>query len=177
MMKQPSWLQTLTLCIIAIVFIACEPSDKVDPAANQMNPRFEKNAINELLDNWHEAAADADGDAYFSAMAESSIFMGTDASEYWTKSEFKTWSQPYFDRGKAWSFTPKQRNIYFSDQANVAWFDEVLETPNLGPSRGTGVVTWNGNAWKIAHYNLSIPIPNDIVDDVVNQVEDYHNSQ
>jgi hypothetical protein len=29
----------------------------------------------------------------------------------------------------------------------------------------------NENEWKIAHYNLTIPIPNSIVDDVVQQIE------
>ncbi|MDX1586955.1 MAG: nuclear transport factor 2 family protein, partial [Balneolaceae bacterium] len=103
--------------------------------------------------------------------SDSSIFMGTDATERWTVAEFKPWSKPYFERGSAWSFEAVERHVYFSDNGNVSWFDEVLDTPNLGPSRGTGVLVKGEGSWKIAHYNLSIPIPNAIVDTVVNQVE------
>jgi hypothetical protein len=86
--------------------------------------------------------------------------------------EFKPWSKPYFeDDGVAWTFTSTFRKIYFSDNGMVAWFDEELDTPNLGPSRGSGVLVKNENGWKIAHYNLTIPIPNSIVDDVVEQIE------
>ena len=59
---------------------------------------------------------------------------------------------------------------------NIPWFDEELDTPNLGPSRGTGVLKKNAGEWKIEHYNLTVPIPNDIVDDVVKQIEDYSKS-
>lgn len=37
---------------------------------------------------------------------------------------------------------------------------------NLGPCRGTGVLVLDGDRWKIAQYNLSVPIPNQVFDDV-----------
>jgi hypothetical protein len=98
--------------------------------------------------------------------------MGTDATERWTIAEFQPWAKPYFeDDGVAWTFTPTFRKVYFSESGKTAWFDEELETPNLGPSRGSGVLVQTSNGWKIAHYNLAIPIPNSIVDDVVQQIE------
>jgi len=42
----------------------------------------------------------------------------------------------------------------------VAWFEEDLETQNLGPARGSGVLVRAGPRWLIAQYVLSIPIPN-----------------
>ncbi|NGP88952.1 nuclear transport factor 2 family protein [Aliifodinibius halophilus] len=134
-------------------------------------PATEK-AVNRVLDDWHAAAADADFERYFNHFAsDSAIFMGTDATERWTVAEFRPWSKPYFDRGKAWSFTPVERHLYFSENGTTAWFDEALDTPNLGPARGTGVLISKGGEWKIAHYNLSIPIPNAIADTVIKQVE------
>ena len=130
-------------------------------------------AVQTVLDDWHDAAEDADFDRYFDHFAtDSAIFMGTDATERWTIAEFRPWSKPYFDRGDAWNFEPVERHVYFSDNGKISWFDEVLDTPNLGPSRGTGILIKGEDEWKIAHYNLSIPIPNTIVDSVVNQVEE-----
>lgn len=130
------------------------------------------NEVNSMLDEWHNAAEEANFEGYFSYFAsDSAIFMGTDATERWTISEFKPWAKPYFDRGKAWNFTPVERHVYFSDNGQIAWFDESLDTPNLGPARGSGVLKFKNGQWKIAHYNLSIPIPNAIVDTVIKQVE------
>lgn len=128
--------------------------------------------VNQVLDDWHQAAAEADFNGYFNHFAsDSAVFMGTDGTERWTVAEFRPWSKPYFDRGKAWSFTPVERHVYFSEDGQTAWFDERLDTPNLGPARGTGVLLNRDDNWKIAHYNLSIPIPNAIVDTVIKQVE------
>ena len=60
--------------------------------------------INEVLNAWHKAAADADFDAYFGKMTGDSVFLGTDATENWDYEAFKAFSKPYFNRGKAWSF-------------------------------------------------------------------------
>ena len=136
-----------------------------------------KSAVADVLDSWHQAAADADFDSYFSKMAPKSIFMGTDATEYWTKQEFKDFARPYFEGGQAWTFEAVDRNIYFSDNGKTAWFDESLDTPNLGPSRGTGVLIHTDSTWLITHYNLSVPIPNEIVDEVVDQIKAHHQQE
>jgi hypothetical protein len=47
----------------------------------------------------------------------------------------------------------------------VAWFDEALDTPNMGPCRGSGVLVATTAGWKIAQYNLALTIPNDLVDE------------
>ena len=132
-----------------------------------------KSEVHAVLDDWHNAAAKADFNRYFNHFAsDSAIFMGTDATERWSIPEFKTYARPHFDKGDAWSFTPVERHIYFSDAGGTAWFDESLDTPNLGPARGTGALVKQDTTWKIAHYNLSITIPNAIADTVVKQVEE-----
>ncbi len=123
----------------------------------------EKATIHALLDAWHQAAAKAQFDAYFNAMADESIFIGTDATENWDKKEFIAFAKPYFDRGKAWSFKPLERHIFISKDGKTAWFDELLNT-QMKICRGSGVLVKEGKTWKIKHYVLSMTVPNDQVD-------------
>ena len=109
--------------------------------------------------------------------AQRDLRLGTDASERWTRDEFRAWAKPFFARGKAWSFTAVSRHVSFSKDGMVAWFDEALSTPNMGPARGSGVLVKDGSAWKIAQYNLSIPIPNDLMDDFKARIEAHAKKQ
>ncbi|MBF4492150.1 nuclear transport factor 2 family protein [Flavobacterium sp. MR2016-29] len=125
----------------------------------------DKEKINQTLDTWHKAAADVKFDAYFDLMADDAIFIGTDATENWTKKNFKIWAKPFFDKGKTWNFTALERNIFFDKTGTIAWFDELLNT-QMKICRGSGVLVKIGNEWKIQHYVLSMTIPNDEVDAV-----------
>src|SRR5262249_15842304 len=133
--------------------------------AQSSNETLASGAIGPVLDGWHAAAAAADEEKYFSYFTADAVFLGTDASERWTPHEFRKWGHPYFGRGKAWSCKATSRWIAFAPDRTVAWFDEALDTPNLGPCRGSGVLVATDKGWKIAQYNLSIPIPNDLADD------------
>lgn len=126
-----------------------------------------KKLINTRLDNWHKAAASADFDAYFGLMTEDAVFIGTDATENWQLDEFKSFSKPYFDKGKAWNFTALERNIYLNEEENLAWFDELLDT-QMEICRGSGIMKLTEQGWKVQHYVLSITIPNPKVEKVVN---------
>lgn len=127
---------------------------------------LEKEAINEVLDAWHLAAAKADFDHYFSLMTDDGVFLGTDATENWQNQEFKEFSKPYFDKGKAWSFTAVERNIYVNPEGDFAWFDELLDT-QMKLCRGSGVLKKVDGNWKIAHYVLSIAVPNENVSELI----------
>ena len=131
---------------------------------------FAQGAVGAVLDAWHGAAAAADEEKYFSYFTPDAVFLGTDATERWTRDEFRKWAHPHFAKGKAWSFRAIERWISFSPDRSVAWFDERLDTPNMGPCRGSGVLVRVGDAWKIAQYNLSIPIPNDLADGIVKRI-------
>jgi hypothetical protein len=126
----------------------------------------DKAQIDSTLDNWHKAATDANFVNYFDALTDDSIFIGTDATENWTKPAFQAFAKPYFDKGKAWSFTSLERHIYFSTDKKMAWFDELLNT-QMKICRGSGVLVFINGKWKIKHYVLSMTIPNDNVDEVV----------
>jgi ketosteroid isomerase-like protein len=126
----------------------------------------DRRAIDRLIDGWHAAAARADERAYFEAMTEGAIFLGTDAEERWDKAAFQRYAHPHFAKGKAWSFDSIRRDVIFGPGGRIAWFDEDLATPNLGPARGSGVVVEESGRWRIAHYNLAITVPNERFDDV-----------
>jgi len=126
----------------------------------------ESTQINIILDNWHKAAAEAKFEPYFDTMAEESIFIGTDATENWDKKAFMNFAKPYFDKGKAWSFTTLERHVYFSKDKKMAWFDELLNT-QMKICRGSGVLIKIGKDWKIKHYVLSMTVPNDNTNEVI----------
>ena len=135
---------------------------------------IEKKTINNILSSWHQAAASAEFESYFSYMSEEAIFIGTDPTENWTTEAFKTFSKPYFDKGKAWSFTTLQRNIFFSKNEKIAWFDELLDT-QMKICRGSGVLEKVKGEWKIKHYVLSIAIPNEHTSEIVKTKEVFDN--
>jgi len=126
----------------------------------------EKETISNVLNNWHKAASDANFDAYFGFMTDDAVFIGTDATENWQNKAFKAFSKPYFDKGKAWSFTALERNIYINNTNDFAWFDELLDT-QMKICRGSGVLQKVEGKWKIKHYVLSITIPNKDVEKVI----------
>lgn len=143
---------------LVVLLISCSKQQQKESNATQII--LEKETINTLLNNWHKDAAEANFDAYFNAMSNSSFFIGTDATENWNIDAFKSFSKPYFDKGKAWSFTSIDRNIYIDAESKIAWFDELLATW-MGVCRGSGVLKKENNSWKIEHYVLSLTIPND----------------
>ncbi len=142
-------------------------------AAQSADGMFAQGTIAGVLDAWHAAAAAADEEKYFGYFTPDAVFLGTDATERWTRDEFRKYAHPFFFKGKAWSFRATSRWISFSPDRRFAWFDENLDTPNLGPCRGSGVLVSSGGTWKIAQYNLSVPIPNDLMDDVKKRIEEY----
>jgi hypothetical protein len=111
------------------------------------------------LDDFHDAAARADEDRYFAHFAPDGVFLGTDARERWDVASFRAYAHPYFARGKAWSFRGVRRRI--ASQGELAWFEEDLETQNLGPARGSGVMVRSGGRWRIEQYVLSVVVPNE----------------
>jgi len=126
--------------------------------------------IDTLLTKWHKAASVSDAKSYFGYLTEDAIFLGTDAKERWTKTEFEKWAAPWFKKKSAWSIFATKRNIYLSEDKSYAWFDEVL-VAGFGPARGSGILIKTKHGWKIKHYNLAMTIPNEISSEVKNLVE------
>lgn len=121
--------------------------------------------IDQVISHWHKSAADSDHKSYIGAMAGDGIYIGTDATEYWTTSAFNDWSKPYFDQKKGWNLVSLNRHIYLGINNETAWFDELLDT-GMGLCRGSGVMQKLEGEWKIYHYVLSPTVPNDLTNEV-----------
>lgn len=153
--------------LAGLLLVSCKTEVKVNTDKDQtISIKEIETNINTTLDNWHKAAAEANFDNYFNLMTDDGVFIGTDATENWQNDAFKSFSKPYFDKGKAWSFTAVDRNIYVYDNHKIAWFDELLDT-QMKLCRGSGILKLENNQWKVAHYVLSIAIPNENITEVV----------
>ncbi len=138
--------------------VAAVAAPRVEQAPDWTALRAE---VHVFMDGWHEAAANADADAYLGAMRIDSVFLGTDPGERWDKASFAAYVDPYFSVGRGWKYEPSQRHIDFSSDGQIAWFDERLEHSGYGILRGTGVLRRGPGGWRIAHYSMTFAIPND----------------
>lgn len=152
----------LSFSLVVLLFISCNSVKEV----SLQESRNIKNTVNTTLNDWHLAASEVNFDAYFDKMDPTSVFIGTDASENWTKEEFAAFSKPYFDKGKAWDFKTLERTIFVNSSGNFVWFDELLDTW-MGTCRGSGVLEKKGDTWKIKQYVLSVAVPNEDVEAVI----------
>ncbi len=138
-----------------------------DTRRQKCEPMGEGATINAILDNWHMAATKADSRSYFNLISANGVYLGTDPTENWSKTDFIKFAKPYFDKGRAWDFKPSDRRVYFSDAGDVSWFNEMLDTW-MGKCRGSGVLVKDqAGKWKLQQYNLAILVPNDKVQEYV----------
>ncbi len=163
-------MKTKILPVILAFFTILPLAAQVKKVDQQMMLVSKKIDVN--LDAWHQAAANANFDKYFDLMTSDAVFIGTDATENWNVEEFKKFSKPYFDNGKAWSFKNIERNIYVDSNRKTAWFDELLDT-HMGICRGSGVMKREDGEWKVQHYVLSIAVPNDNVAELTKMKKDF----
>lgn len=127
-------------------------------------------AVAAVLDAFHDAAARADEPVYFALLADSAVFLGTDAGERWPKEAFLAFARPHFAAGRGWRFVPRDRHVALAADGRVAWFDELLDSESYGECRGTGVLERIGERWLIQQYHLTIPIPNELAREVVGRI-------
>ena len=152
------------ISFLIITLTACETPEKSSIETPE-KPNIDN--LNKQIDNWHQAAANKDADTYFGMMAPESIFIGTDKTENWTKTEFEALYRPYFAEGKSWDFKRIERNWYFNKEYNIAWFDETLDTW-MGVCQSSGVLEKQASGeWLIKHYQLSLTVDNDKMDAVI----------
>ena len=116
-----------------------------------------------VLDRLNEASSNADEATYFSLFAPDARYVGTDATEHWTITEFRAWAEPWFKRDSAWSFPAVERTITIApiECRCIAWFEEKLDSASYGETRGSGVMRLTDDGWKIEQYVLSFAVPND----------------
>ena len=117
-----------------------------------------------LLDGLHQDAHEGNFQTYFERYTSDAVFLGTDKTERWSIEEFKAYAEPAFADGHGWTYEVVERN--WEGEGQTRWFDEILFNEKLGHCRGTGVVEWTNGKWKIAHYALTMLVPNSIAAEV-----------
>lgn len=130
-------------------------------------------AVCARLEELHDAASKADATRYFRCFAPGAVFLGTDATERWTLAEFKAYALPHFQKGKGWTYIPRPNGRHVELREDVAWFDEALDNAVYGECRGSGVLVKIDNDWKITQYNLTVPIPNDLLKSVAGMIREH----
>jgi hypothetical protein len=110
--------------------------------------------------------------AYFALFTPDARFIGTDATERWSLDGLRAFTEPYFSRGQGWTYTPRNRVITLApiECRCIAWFDEELDNPDYGQTRGSGVLRKTADGWKIEQYVLSFAVPNDKAGAVVEEI-------
>ena len=158
--------KTVQISLLALMFIACADT-----------PVTTAEGVEQTLDALHRYASEADGENYFSLFTDDAVFLGTDATERWPIAEFREYAMGRFSTGVGWTYESTERFIYFDDDGNTAWFDERVVNEKYGEFRGTGVLEKRGGKWLISHYNLTAPIPNDLLVSVVEIIREYEKGE
>lgn len=125
----------------------------------------DEQAAAQVLDKLNQYSSSADWDKYFALYRQDGIFIGTDATERWSMAEFERYSRPT----KGWRYDLTRRHLV--QHGDVILFDELLNSPSYGVSRGTGTLIKTNGEWKIAQYHLSFPIPNAIAKQITAEIK------
>lgn len=128
--------------------------------------------MNEVLDDFHAAAAASDEHRYLACLAPSAVFLGTDPEERWAGEAFRDFVHGNFSRGQGWTYAAHSRSVELGLDGRTAWFDERLRNEWYGECRGTGVLQLRGGTWRIEQYSLSIPIPNKLATETVTRIRE-----
>jgi len=129
-------------------------------------------AVHVVLDDFHEAASVADEERYLGHFAPDAVFLGTDPGDRWTGVDFRSFVHSVFSGGEGWTYIPSSRSVSIAADGQTAWFDEMLQNDSYGECRGTGVLRFRGDGWRIEQYSLSIPIPDELAPEIVTRIRE-----
>jgi len=111
------------------------------------------------LDALHKAGADANSEAFEALLAQDVVFLGVDGAARLEGPSARDFFSEHLMQGNAWAYRSIERETRLSTDGSVAWFDETLQHDQLGRGRGTGVLIRSSEGWKLAQYNLIVPLP------------------
>ena len=157
-----------TMALVLLPLFAGAGTLAAQPTAVELERA--RSDVSAVLDALHTMASEADFDGYFALYAREAVFLGTDATERWTREEFMDYTRARFDTGTGWTYHMLERHVSIAPDGRTAWFDERLDNENLGETRGSGALVMEEGRWKIAQYNLTIPIPNEIAREVAARI-------
>lgn len=152
-----------SLILACCLFVASLAHAAVDPPLAQQ--------VNAFVDGWHDDAAHARM-RYFDKMAADGVYIGTDRTELWQRDAFREWGRKYFEgKQAAWIFHPTRRNVHATPDGALIWFDELLDTENMGHCMASGVIRKTATGFEIVHYQLSLAVPNEAAKQVIEVVK------
>lgn len=154
---------------LVLAAAACGAPATDAPPDTAPDPDRERAAAEAVLEDLHRLASEGDFDAYFDLYTPDAVFMGTDATERWSLEDFRG----YASASSGWTYRMTERHVFVDADASTAWFDERLENDRYGETRGTGVLVKTGTGWKIAQYNLTIPIPNALAREFAGRIREH----
>jgi hypothetical protein len=111
------------------------------------------------LDALHKAGADADPAVFEALLAQDVVFLGVAGAARLEGQSAREFFSEHLMQGNAWAYRSSERETRLSPDGSVAWFDETLQHDQLGRGRGTGVLVRSSEGWKLAQYNLIVPLP------------------
>ena len=134
----------------------------------------------QLLDSLLSGAKESSMRHYFGCFSENGYFLGTDATERWSVTQFMDFAEPFFASGDGWvySLVAGTRHItYFpsKEAPDFCTFDEMLDSKEFSKARSTGSLVYDkkNNCWLVAQVHLTFPIPNDLAHTVCNLVKKF----
>jgi ketosteroid isomerase-like protein len=133
---------------------------------------IERESLDAVLDEFHAAAAAADEATYRATLTDDMVFLGTAPGERWVGAEWRDFVHSYFSRGKGWAYEPSKRSVVVAPDGRTAWFDETVSNEHYGACRGSGVLRREGDEWRIAQYNLTIPVPDELAPELIARIRD-----
>jgi ketosteroid isomerase-like protein len=147
------------------------------PAADAAAPDAERDAALRqealaMLDDFHGAAAVADLERYLGHLTPDALFVGTDATERWTTAEFREFTRPHFEAGRGWNYVPSARQVDLLAEGRAAAVFEHLTNATYGELRGSGTLVRQDGRWRIQHYVMSFPVPNELAPDLVERTRE-----
>jgi ketosteroid isomerase-like protein len=172
MLARMSPIPLLVCACLLWASLACQAPLTPEPAPGEPRPTAAaEQAIMARLEAFHRAAERADFEAYFEVLSADSVFIGTDASERWSKAQFADYTRPFFERGQGWTYRTVERHVSVGAGGQWAYFDERLDNPKYGAARGSGALRLEPDGqWRLVHYVLSFPIPNDLAGDITSRI-------
>lgn len=163
-------LSGLIVGVAALALVSGELADEHDPVQG----------VSVSLDALHAAAARADASAYFDRLDPGLVWVGSDATERWSRNAFIAFAAPYFEDGLGWTYSARTRQVWLAPDPCecLAWVDEVLDSSSYGTAVGNALMRRGEDGeWRVWRYGLTYPIPNDLARGMTDEIKAWEATQ
>ncbi len=132
-------------------------------------------AVRSVLADFDLAVWNADPPGIFKHLAPDAIFFGPGAADRFNVEALRE----RLPDAVAWLGKVQDRHVVVSDDRTLAWFDQRLDSRNLGELRASGVLRFAGDGaagggqaedWQIVQYHVALPVPNQLVAELLEKI-------